>query len=95
MLHPEHGAGQPPGHRGQRVTHLGFEVRADLRLDGGAPETDAWAQLSRGTAAALNLTDRSTVWVTYHPTKVTGPAPEPERAPAGRSQGRGRALPVA
>lgn len=37
----------------ERITHLGFEVRVDLRLAGGAP---TWVQLSRGGAADLDLT---------------------------------------
>jgi sulfate/thiosulfate transport system ATP-binding protein len=44
----------------ERVTHLGFEVRVDLRLDGGAP---VWVQLSRGHAAELALTTGDPVWV--------------------------------
>jgi sulfate/thiosulfate transport system ATP-binding protein len=44
----------------ERITHLGFEVRVDLRMgDGGA----TWVQLSRGTAAELHLTRGDPVWV--------------------------------
>ncbi|HEY5244686.1 MAG TPA: sulfate ABC transporter ATP-binding protein, partial [Acidimicrobiales bacterium] len=44
-----------PGSRAvavERVTHLGFEVRVDLRLEDGDP---IWVQLSRGNAAELQL----------------------------------------
>jgi len=44
----------------ERVTHLGFEVRVDLRLDRGDA---AWAQLSRGHAAELSLSAGDRVWV--------------------------------
>jgi len=50
------------GHRAtvERLTHLGFEVRVDLRLFDGAP---IWVQLSRGTAAELGLSRGDEVWV--------------------------------
>ncbi|HEX3946718.1 MAG TPA: TOBE-like domain-containing protein [Acidimicrobiales bacterium] len=53
----------------ERVTHLGFEVRVDLRLDDGAP---IWVQLSRGNAAELQLGEDHKVWVARsdHPTVV-------------------------
>jgi sulfate/thiosulfate transport system ATP-binding protein len=44
----------------ERVTHLGFEIRVDLRLSAGG---DIWAQLSRGSAADLQLATGQTVWV--------------------------------
>ena len=43
-----------------RVTHLGFEVKADVDLAGG--ET-CWVQLSRGSAAELGLEAGQRVWV--------------------------------
>ena len=45
----------------ERVTHLGFEVRVDVVLDGGA---GLWVQLSRGAAADLDLEPGDAVWVT-------------------------------
>jgi sulfate/thiosulfate transport system ATP-binding protein len=42
-----------------RVTHLGFEVRVDVTLDDGA----CWVQLSRGTAADLDLAPGQRVWI--------------------------------
>jgi sulfate transport system ATP-binding protein len=43
-----------------RVTHLGFEVKVDVDLDGG----DAcWVQLSRGTAGDLGVEPGHRVWV--------------------------------
>jgi sulfate/thiosulfate transport system ATP-binding protein len=50
------------GHRAtvERVTHLGFEVRVDLRLTDDAP---IWVQLSRGSAAELGLSQGDEVWV--------------------------------
>lgn len=53
---------EPGGHQAMvvRVTHLGFEVRVDLRLDDGAP---VWVQLSRGNAAELQLAEGQRVWV--------------------------------
>ncbi len=43
-----------------RVTHLGFEVKVDVDLAGGE---SCWVQLSRGTAAELDLTPGQRVWV--------------------------------
>ena len=43
-----------------RVTHLGFEVKVDVDLDGG---DNCWVQLSRGTAADLGLEAGQRVWV--------------------------------
>jgi len=50
------------GHKGtvERVTHLGFEVRVDLLLVDGST---TWVQLSRGSAAELDLSDGDDVWV--------------------------------
>jgi sulfate transport system ATP-binding protein len=44
----------------ERITHLGFEIKADLRLPDGSP---IWAQLSRGSAAELDLTPGDEVFV--------------------------------
>jgi sulfate/thiosulfate transport system ATP-binding protein len=44
----------------ERVTHLGFEVRVDLKLDRGGT---SWVQLSRGAAAELHLASGDQVWV--------------------------------
>jgi sulfate transport system ATP-binding protein len=43
-----------------RVVHLGFEVRADLELDGGEPLS---VQLTRDEAAELELRAGDIVWV--------------------------------
>jgi sulfate transport system ATP-binding protein len=45
----------------ERVTHLGFEVRVDLKLANGS---STWVQLSRGAAAELDLMPDDRVWVT-------------------------------
>jgi sulfate/thiosulfate transport system ATP-binding protein len=44
----------------ERVTHLGFEVRVDLRLAGSG---EIWVQLNRGSAAELDLAPGDVVWV--------------------------------
>lgn len=41
------------------MTHLGFEVKVDVTLDDGA----CWVQLSRGTAADLDLAPGQRVWI--------------------------------
>lgn len=53
----------PGGHGAlvERVTHLGFEVRVEVRLSEGG---SAWVQLSRGAATELDLTPGQQVWVT-------------------------------
>ena len=43
-----------------RVTHLGFEVKADVALSTGP---DCWVQLSRGSATELGLHEGQQVWV--------------------------------
>jgi sulfate transport system ATP-binding protein len=45
----------------ERVTHLGFEIRIDLRIDHGDP---LWVQLSRGQASELHAFPGDAVWVT-------------------------------
>jgi sulfate/thiosulfate transport system ATP-binding protein len=49
--------------RVERVTHLGFEVRVDLRTSDGAA---VWVQLSRGAATELDLAPGDGVWVSRH-----------------------------
>ena len=60
VVHNEPGIG---GQRAsvERVTHLGFEVRVDLKLANGS---STWVQLSRGAAAELDLMPDDRVWVT-------------------------------
>jgi sulfate/thiosulfate transport system ATP-binding protein len=43
-----------------RVTHLGFEVRVDVDLDGSG---ECWVQLSRGSASELKVVAGQGVWV--------------------------------
>jgi sulfate transport system ATP-binding protein len=43
-----------------RITHLGFEVRVDVKMDGWG---STWAQLSRGAAAELDLRAGDLIWV--------------------------------
>jgi sulfate/thiosulfate transport system ATP-binding protein len=57
----------------ERVTRLGFEVRVDLVVDGGA----AWAQVTRGTAEHLDLKPNDHVWVLTHHTRTSVPAQHP------------------
>jgi sulfate/thiosulfate transport system ATP-binding protein len=54
----------------ERITHLGFEVRVDLRLEDGDP---IWVQLSRGNAAELQLVEGDKVWLSRsdHPAVTT------------------------
>ncbi len=55
--HPGDGA-----HAGvvERITHLGFEVRVDIRMEDW---DSTWVQLSRGTAASLDLAPDDLVWI--------------------------------
>jgi sulfate/thiosulfate transport system ATP-binding protein len=46
----------------ERVIHLGFEVRVELRLSGGG---STWVQLSRGAATELDLEPGHQVWVAH------------------------------
>jgi sulfate transport system ATP-binding protein len=55
----------------ERVTHLGFEVRVDLRLRDGR---EIWVQLNRGSALELDLSPGDAVWVSPSKTAAT-PAP--------------------
>jgi sulfate/thiosulfate transport system ATP-binding protein len=63
IAHPV-GDGRPAGDAVEgtvaRVTHLGFEVKADIALAGGGA---CWVQLSRGSAAELGLAAGQRVWV--------------------------------
>jgi len=62
VLHRAPG-GPPPGALEgtvARVTHLGFEVKVDVDLAAGGT---CWVQLSRGTAAELDLRAGQRVWV--------------------------------
>ncbi len=73
-----HTFGDPPPDgrkaRVKRVTHLGFEVRVDVRFETG---DEAWVQLSRGQARELGLVPGDDVWVAR--TTTHGPAPMKER----------------
>jgi hypothetical protein len=46
----------------QRITHLGFEVRVDLDVEGAGA---AWAQLTRPDVGVLGLTEGERVWVSH------------------------------
>jgi sulfate transport system ATP-binding protein len=59
VLHPDDTFGGQPGVV-ERIAHLGFEVRIDLKLHNGGT---TWVQLSRGAAAELHLTTGGLVWV--------------------------------
>jgi len=54
----------PGGRRAlvQRITHLGFEVRVDLDVEGAGA---AWAQLTRPDVGVLGLTEGERVWVSH------------------------------
>ena len=59
VIHNEKGIGGQ-GAWVERITHLGFEVRVDLKLDDGS---STWVQLSRGAAAELDSVPGDQVWV--------------------------------
>jgi len=59
VVHPDSAFGGQPAVV-ERVTHLGFEIRADLRLATGQ---ECWVQLSRGSAAESHLVKGESVWV--------------------------------
>jgi len=69
----------PGGRRAtvERVTHLGFEVRVDLRLPAGG---DVWVQLHRGSAPELHLAPGDQVWVSPSGTG-TARVPVPPASP--------------
>jgi sulfate transport system ATP-binding protein len=53
----------------ERVTHLGFEVRVDIRMEDW---DSTWVQLSRGAAADLDLAPDELVWISRHGTPTDG-----------------------
>ena len=57
----------------ERVTHLGFEVRVDLRLADGR---EIWVQLNRGNALELDLSPGDAVWVSPSKTATATAAGE-------------------
>lgn len=59
VVHRHPGLGGQSG-RVDRVTHLGFEVRVDVRLDSGG---STWVQLGRGASAELGLAPDDPVWI--------------------------------
>jgi sulfate transport system ATP-binding protein len=59
VIHNEQGIGGQ-GAWVERITHLGFEVRVDLKLNDGS---STWVQLSRGGAAELDAVPGDQVWV--------------------------------
>jgi sulfate transport system ATP-binding protein len=61
VIHNEPGVGGQ-GALVERITHLGFEVRVDLKLDDGS---STWVQLSRGAAAELDGVPGDQVWVSH------------------------------
>lgn len=77
----------PVGRRAtvERVTHLGFEVRVDLCLEGGEA---IWVQLSRGNAAELRLAIGDVVFVSRSEPSLSTPAPPvPGAGPGGATGG--------
>ena len=63
VIHNEPGIGGQ-GALVERITHLGFEVRVDLKLEDGS---STWVQLSRGAAAELDGVPGDQVWVSAPP----------------------------
>ena len=84
VLHHEPTGGSRRGRVGT-LTHLGFEVRVDLRLDGDGA---VWVQLSRGNAADLHLAAGDVVFVSRSEILATVPAP----ADAGVDNGASRSM---
>ncbi len=70
----------------ERITHLGFEVRVDLRMEGWG---STWIQLSRGAAADLDLAPDDLVWVSLHgaPSGVVPSTLATPRSEAGSTNG--------
>ena len=62
VLHRQPGAGRMVA-TVERITHLGFEVRVELAVEGSE---SAWAQLSRVAATSLGLSPGDQVWVEAH-----------------------------
>jgi sulfate/thiosulfate transport system ATP-binding protein len=82
VVHRHPGLGGQSG-RVDRVTHLGFEVRVDVRLDSGGT---TWVQLSRGASAELGLDPGDPVWINR--TGATADQPSwPEFAHDGTTPG--------
>jgi sulfate transport system ATP-binding protein len=65
----------------ERITHLGFEVRVDIRMEDW---DSTWVQLSRGAAADLDLTPDEVVWISRHGTP-TDASDEPAPADVAHS----------
>jgi sulfate transport system ATP-binding protein len=61
----------------QRVSHLGFEVRVELRFADGA---NAWAQLTRDEAAQLEVREGDIVFVRADRAKSFTPGSQPAAA---------------
>jgi sulfate transport system ATP-binding protein len=53
--------------RVERIVHLGFEVRVELRLEDGR---DVWAQVTRDEAAELELAPGGEIFVRPRRAKV-------------------------
>jgi sulfate transport system ATP-binding protein len=68
MVHRQGSAGAHPGVV-ERITHLGFEVRVDIRMEGGGP---TWVQFSRGAAAELALAPSDRVWISRPGPRANG-----------------------
>lgn len=72
-----------------RVQRIGFEVRTDVRTDDGG---EAWVQLTRGQADALEIDSGSRVWLrpAVHASAVTTTGGSAGSAPqAAEAMGRG------
>jgi hypothetical protein len=67
-VHRQDSAGAHPGVV-ERITHLGFEVRVDIRMEGGGP---TWVQFSRGAAAELALAPSDRVWISRPGPRANG-----------------------
>ncbi|HEX3979739.1 MAG TPA: TOBE-like domain-containing protein, partial [Acidimicrobiales bacterium] len=68
VIHRNPGAGDHNGYV-ERVTHLGFEVRVDLKMSDGSA---TWVQLSRGAAVELGLSPGEQVWISPTGSAATG-----------------------
>jgi sulfate transport system ATP-binding protein len=64
----------------ERITHLGFEVKVEVTLESGEP---CWVQLSRGTAAELDLARGDKVWLVTSPSEREGEHGAARLAPVG------------
>jgi sulfate transport system ATP-binding protein len=79
VVHRSSGTGSH-GARVERITHLGFEVRIDLKLDNGE---STWVQLSRGAADELSLDLGDDVWVAMSPRALDASGSRPSLPQAG------------